>query len=88
MKQVIELKVNGQTYEVMVSPRDLLVDVLRGQLGFTGTKQGCGTGDCGACTVLMDGRPKAWRNLMGLCTRFSRHLWIMARFSAASVPRA
>jgi carbon-monoxide dehydrogenase small subunit len=57
MKQVIELKVNGQTYEVMVSPRDLLVDVLRGQLGFTGTKQGCGTGDCGACTVLMDGRP-------------------------------
>lgn len=57
MKQVIELKVNGQTYEVMVSPRDLLVDVLREQLGLTGTKQGCGTGDCGACTVLMDGRP-------------------------------
>lgn len=57
MKRVMELKVNGRSYEVMVSPRDLLVDVLRGQLGLTGTKQGCGTGDCGACTVLMNGRP-------------------------------
>ncbi|MEW6426389.1 MAG: (2Fe-2S)-binding protein, partial [Bacillota bacterium] len=57
MKQLIELQVNGETYAVPVSPRDLLVDVLRKKLGLTGTKKGCGQGDCGACTVLVDGEP-------------------------------
>jgi carbon-monoxide dehydrogenase small subunit len=57
MKQVIRLQVNGIAYEVMISPRDLLVDVLRKQLGFTGTKKGCGHGDCGTCTVLVNEKP-------------------------------
>jgi carbon-monoxide dehydrogenase small subunit len=57
MKQVIRLRVNGMAYEVMISPRDLLVDVLRKQLGFTGTKKGCGHGDCGTCTVLVNEKP-------------------------------
>jgi carbon-monoxide dehydrogenase small subunit len=57
MKQVIQLNVNGLSYEVMISPRDLLVDVLRKHLGFTGTKKGCGHGDCGTCTVLIDDKP-------------------------------
>lgn len=57
MKQVIRLHVNGISYEVMISPRDLLVDVLRKQLGFTGTKKGCGHGDCGTCTVLVNEKP-------------------------------
>ena len=57
MKQIFQLRVNGLTHEVMASPREPLLDVLRKQLGLTGTKQGCGEGDCGACTVLLDGRP-------------------------------
>jgi len=49
--------VNGEDYEVLVEPRDSLLDVLRDKLNLTGTKKGCNTGDCGACTVIMDGRP-------------------------------
>ncbi|MEM3112297.1 MAG: (2Fe-2S)-binding protein [Candidatus Anstonellales archaeon] len=57
MKQIIQLNVNGHFYDVMVSPRDLLIDVLRKQLGLIGTKKGCGHGDCGSCTILIDGKP-------------------------------
>ena len=57
MPMDIVLKVNGQDRRVEVEAGELLVDVLRDKLGLTGTKKGCSTGDCGACTVLMDGRP-------------------------------
>ena len=57
IKRQIELRVNGQSFTVLVKPQDLLVDVLRDQLGLTGTKKGCGTGECGACTILLDGKP-------------------------------
>ena len=50
------LTVNGTEVSVDVSPRELLVDTLRDQLGLTGTKVGCETGECGACTVLIDGK--------------------------------
>jgi carbon-monoxide dehydrogenase small subunit len=56
MKRVIELNVNGNVYEAVISPQDLLIDVLRQKLDLTGTKKGCGQGDCGTCTVLIDGR--------------------------------
>lgn len=56
MKRVIELNVNGNSYEAVISPQDLLIDVLRRKLDLTGTKKGCGQGDCGTCTVLIDGR--------------------------------
>lgn len=56
MKQFIELTINGLSYDTVVSPEDLLIDVLRQQLGLTGTKKGCGQGDCGTCTVLIDGK--------------------------------
>ena len=56
MSQVIRLRVNGDRYEVAVEPWRTLNEVLREDLGLTGTKLGCGQGDCGACTVLMDGR--------------------------------
>ncbi|ADG07001.1 (2Fe-2S)-binding protein [Kyrpidia tusciae] len=57
-KVAITLRVNGQTYDVDVEPRWLLSDVLRHRLGLTGTHVGCEQGVCGACTVLVDGRPE------------------------------
>lgn len=56
-KTIISLNVNGEIYEVAVRPADLLLDVLREQLGLTAAKPGCKNGDCGACTVMMDGWP-------------------------------
>lgn len=56
-RRLIELKVNGESREVLVEPRTTLLQVLREDLGLTGTKQGCNTGDCGACTVLIDNHP-------------------------------
>jgi len=51
----VSATVNGDPVEFLADPRDTLLDCLRDQLGLTGTKEGCGTGDCGACSVQMDG---------------------------------
>jgi carbon-monoxide dehydrogenase small subunit len=56
-KQLIELRVNGESCELAVEPQRTLLEVLREDLGLTGAKEACGTGECGACTVLMDGKP-------------------------------
>jgi aerobic carbon-monoxide dehydrogenase small subunit len=56
MKQIITLKVNGDSYSLAIEPSRTLNEVLREDLNLTGTKLGCGDGDCGACTVLVDGR--------------------------------
>lgn len=53
----VRFVVNGAEAEVAARPSDRLLDILRGPLGLTGTKEGCGAGECGACTVLVDGRP-------------------------------
>lgn len=55
MKHGIELKINGDAYEVLVSSNQTLLEVLRDKLGLMGTKRGCDLGACGACTVLIDG---------------------------------
>ncbi len=57
MKKNVNLKVNGRNYSLQIDVKDLLVSTIREQIGLTGTKEGCGTGECGACTVLIDGEP-------------------------------
>ena len=56
-KEIASFIVNGNEYDVIIEPHMLLIDVLRDKLGFTGTKYACGAGDCGSCTVLIDGKP-------------------------------
>jgi carbon-monoxide dehydrogenase small subunit len=56
-KELIELTVNGESHELAVEPQETLLEVLRDSLGLTGTKEGCGTGECGSCAVLVDGEP-------------------------------
>lgn len=56
MRKVVHLKVNDEEYRLEVEPQELLLDVIRNKVGLTGTKRGCDTGDCGACTTIMNGR--------------------------------
>jgi aerobic carbon-monoxide dehydrogenase small subunit len=58
-KHVLSCTVNGEPMEVLVQPYETLLDALRERIGLTGPKEGCGTGDCGACTVHLDGEPVA-----------------------------
>ena len=57
-KEIATFIVNGEPQEVTVEPQMTLLEVLRDKLGLTGTKYCCGTGDCGACTVLVDGKAR------------------------------
>ena len=56
MKQVISLTINGEPYEVAVNPWRTLLELIREDLNLTGTKKGCDTGDCGTCTVILNGK--------------------------------
>src|SRR3970040_1113198 len=57
MTKKIQITLNGRKPTVEVQAHRLLLDLLRDEIGLTGTKEGCGTGDCGACTVLLNGKP-------------------------------
>ncbi|HUS97822.1 MAG TPA: (2Fe-2S)-binding protein [Hyphomicrobiaceae bacterium] len=56
-KIVIEAMINGEPRTALADPRDTLLELLRDRLGLTGAKEGCGNGNCGSCTVLVDGQP-------------------------------
>jgi carbon-monoxide dehydrogenase small subunit len=57
MDHSITLKINGETYQLNVKPNTLLLDLIRDEIGLTGTKRGCDAGECGACTILIEGKP-------------------------------
>lgn len=57
-KQLVALNINGDAYELAIAPSHTLLEVLREDAGLTGTKHGCEQGECGLCTVLIDGRPQ------------------------------
>ena len=57
MKRLLSFRINGDPTQVAVTPHVTLLDVLRNELCPTGTKEGCGTGECGACSVIADGKP-------------------------------
>ena len=57
MKKVFSFNLNGEDVQVLAEPNRTLLDLLRDDLGLTGTKKGCEAGECGACTVMLDGRP-------------------------------
>jgi len=57
LKTAITLKINGEVHNVAVEPNQTLLDVLREELALTGSKKGCDSGVCGACTVIIDGKP-------------------------------
>ena len=56
-KMIVNARINGEDHELYTDPHRTLLEVVRDTIGLTGTKEGCGTGDCGACTVLLDGKP-------------------------------
>jgi len=89
MKRLLSFRVNGDPVQVAVRPASPLLHVLRNELGLTGTKEGCGSGDCGTCTVLLDGEAVNACLLLALEVEGRSvetiELWPMGRFSVASV---
>jgi carbon-monoxide dehydrogenase small subunit len=57
MKSIVRCEINGEEHEVLADGRDTLLELLRERIGLTGTKEGCSNGNCGSCTVLLEGAP-------------------------------
>lgn len=68
-REIANFKINGRPYEVLITPNMTLSEVLREQLDLTGTKLGCGVGECGSCTVLIDGKPMLSCSTLAIAVR-------------------
>jgi aerobic carbon-monoxide dehydrogenase small subunit len=68
-KEVLTFRVNGISYDAIVTPNVTLAELLRNQLGLTGTKESCQVGECGACTVLVDGKPALACSTLAIAVR-------------------
>jgi len=68
-KEIVTFKINGSTVEAMITPNITLAELLRDQLGLTGTKCSCGIGECGSCTVLVDGKPTLSCSTLAIAVR-------------------
>ncbi len=66
-KQIINVRINGEAHEVAVEPNWTLLETIREALGFTGPKEGCGTGDCGACSIILRGPQDERGRLLTSC---------------------
>ena len=83
-KQILNFTVNDEPVEALVQPYVTLLDALREDLGLTGPKEGCGTGDCGACTVHVDGQPVASCLMLAMQAR-GRHVRTIEGLAHAGV---
>ena len=82
MKRELDLKVNGEDYTLEVEPHRTLLEVIRNDLGLTGTKLGCGGGECGACTVILDGKAVKSCLMLALDAR-GKEIWTIEGLSRA-----
>jgi aerobic carbon-monoxide dehydrogenase small subunit len=68
-KEIAQFSINGRSYEVVITPEVTLSELLRDRLGLTGTKQACGVGQCGTCTVLVEGVPTLACSTLAIAVR-------------------
>lgn len=68
-KEIASFRINGRSYEAIITPNTTLSEVLRNQLNLTGTKYSCGVGECGSCTVLVDGKPTLSCSTLAIAVR-------------------
>lgn len=83
-KEIAEFKINGRTYELIVTPAMTLYELMR-ELHLTGTKRSCGVGECGSCTVLVDGRPTLSCSTLAISVRDREILTIEGLSSGAKL---
>ena len=68
-KEIVSFKINGRSYEVIITPNTTLYELLKEHLDMTGTKHSCGVGQCGSCTVLVDGNPTLACSTLAIAVR-------------------
>src|SRR5260370_35811142 len=84
-REVLALRINGEEHQLLVPVHETLLEVLRERLGLTGTKHGCELGECGTCTVLVDGRPQLSCLLLPLQVAASEITTVEGRGSTANL---